>query len=160
MEKNAIGKMTANMAEGKVAERREKAHLRSEKWRRAHGIMPRRSAQRPWLAEGLLALDMVSAAEGCAGAGSGGAGCNDAAISARPAGVADDATAGRSGDRSPLCGRRRGDTRRIGRDDRWCRVPVVGQLEYLQRVGRGLSAEVKEKNEGAICGHLASAFAH
>jgi hypothetical protein len=34
------------------AERREKARLRSERWRRAHGIMPRRPAQKPWLAEG------------------------------------------------------------------------------------------------------------
>src|SRR5205807_986519 len=34
------------------AERREKARLRSERWRRAHGIGPRRPAQRPWLAEG------------------------------------------------------------------------------------------------------------
>ena len=35
------------------AERREKARLRSERWRRARGIMPRRPAQRPWLAEGV-----------------------------------------------------------------------------------------------------------
>ncbi|MGO9233641.1 MAG: hypothetical protein ACLP4V_05950 [Methylocella sp.] len=34
-------------------ERREKARLRSERWRRAHGIMPRRKAARPWLAEGI-----------------------------------------------------------------------------------------------------------
>lgn len=34
-------------------ERREKARLRSERWRRAHGIRPRRPAQRPWLAEGI-----------------------------------------------------------------------------------------------------------
>jgi hypothetical protein len=34
------------------AERREEARLRSERWRRAHGIMPRRPAQRPWVAEG------------------------------------------------------------------------------------------------------------
>jgi hypothetical protein len=34
-------------------ERREKARLRSEGWRRARGIMPRRPAQRPWLAEGI-----------------------------------------------------------------------------------------------------------
>ena len=34
-------------------ERREKAPLRSERWRRAHGIMPRRPAQRQWLAEGI-----------------------------------------------------------------------------------------------------------
>ncbi len=34
-------------------ERREKARLRSERWRRAHGIMPRRPAQQPWLAEGI-----------------------------------------------------------------------------------------------------------
>jgi hypothetical protein len=33
-------------------ERREAARLRSERWRRAHGIMPRRPAQKPWLAEG------------------------------------------------------------------------------------------------------------
>jgi hypothetical protein len=36
-----------------AAERREKARLCSERWRRAHGIMPRRPAQRPWLAEGI-----------------------------------------------------------------------------------------------------------
>ena len=35
------------------AERREKARLRSERWRRAHGIGPRRPAERPWLAEGI-----------------------------------------------------------------------------------------------------------
>jgi hypothetical protein len=34
------------------AERRERARLRSERWRRAHEIMPRRPAQMPWLAEG------------------------------------------------------------------------------------------------------------
>ena len=34
------------------AERRERARLRSERWRRSHGIMPRRPAQKPWLAEG------------------------------------------------------------------------------------------------------------
>jgi hypothetical protein len=33
-------------------ERRAKARLRSERWRRAHGIGPRKPAQRPWLAEG------------------------------------------------------------------------------------------------------------
>jgi hypothetical protein len=36
----------------KDAERREKNRLRSERWRRAHGIMPRRPAQRPWLEAG------------------------------------------------------------------------------------------------------------
>ena len=36
-----------------AAERREKARLRSERWRRAHGVMPRRPAQRPWLSEGI-----------------------------------------------------------------------------------------------------------
>jgi hypothetical protein len=36
-----------------AAERREKARLRSERWRRAHGIMPRKPAQKPWLAEGI-----------------------------------------------------------------------------------------------------------
>jgi hypothetical protein len=34
------------------AERREKDRLRSERWR-AHGIGPRRPAQRPWLAAGV-----------------------------------------------------------------------------------------------------------
>jgi len=34
-------------------DRREKTRLRSERWRRAHGIEPRRPAQRPWLAEGI-----------------------------------------------------------------------------------------------------------
>ena len=34
-------------------ERREKARLRSERWRRAHGIMPRRKAARPWLSLGI-----------------------------------------------------------------------------------------------------------
>ncbi len=36
-----------------TAERREAARLRSERWRRAHGIMPRRKAARPWLALGI-----------------------------------------------------------------------------------------------------------
>jgi hypothetical protein len=31
----------------------ERARLRSERWRRAHGIDPRKPAQRPWLAEGV-----------------------------------------------------------------------------------------------------------
>jgi hypothetical protein len=31
-------------------QRREKARLRSERWRRAHGIGPRKAALRPWLA--------------------------------------------------------------------------------------------------------------
>jgi hypothetical protein len=35
------------------AERRERARLRSERWRRAHGIMPRKPAQRRWLAMGI-----------------------------------------------------------------------------------------------------------
>jgi hypothetical protein len=34
-------------------ERREANRLRSERWRRAHGIMPRKPAQKPWLAEGV-----------------------------------------------------------------------------------------------------------
>jgi hypothetical protein len=34
-------------------ERRERARLRSERWRRARGIGPRRPAQQPWLAEGI-----------------------------------------------------------------------------------------------------------
>jgi hypothetical protein len=36
-----------------ASERREKNRLRSERWRRAHGIMPRKPAKRPWLAEGI-----------------------------------------------------------------------------------------------------------
>jgi hypothetical protein len=39
--------------EDRVAAHREKARLRSERWRRAHGIMPRKPAQKPWLAEGI-----------------------------------------------------------------------------------------------------------
>jgi hypothetical protein len=35
------------------AERREKARLRSERCRRAHGIGPRRPAKQPWLAAGV-----------------------------------------------------------------------------------------------------------
>ena len=35
------------------AERRGKARLRSERWRRAHGIGPRRPAKQPWLAAGV-----------------------------------------------------------------------------------------------------------
>jgi len=35
------------------AERREHARLRSERWRRAHGIGPRKPAERPWLALGI-----------------------------------------------------------------------------------------------------------
>ncbi|MGB8901315.1 MAG: hypothetical protein WCC90_19690 [Methylocella sp.] len=35
------------------AERREKNRLRSERWRRAHGIMPRKPASKPWLALGV-----------------------------------------------------------------------------------------------------------
>jgi hypothetical protein len=34
-------------------DRRERALLRSERWRRAHGIGPRKPAQKPWLAEGV-----------------------------------------------------------------------------------------------------------
>jgi Transposase DDE domain group 1 len=34
-------------------QRREKVRLRSERWRRAHGIGPRKPAQRPWLALGI-----------------------------------------------------------------------------------------------------------
>ena len=34
-------------------ERREAARLRSERWRRARGIGPRKPAQRPWLAVGI-----------------------------------------------------------------------------------------------------------
>jgi hypothetical protein len=35
------------------AERRERARLRSERWRRAHGIGPRKPAERPLLAMGI-----------------------------------------------------------------------------------------------------------
>ena len=35
------------------AERREKNRLRSERWRWAHGIGPRRPAKQPWLVEGI-----------------------------------------------------------------------------------------------------------
>jgi hypothetical protein len=36
----------------KTPEQRERALLRSERWRRAHGTGPRRPAQRPWLEAG------------------------------------------------------------------------------------------------------------
>jgi hypothetical protein len=36
-----------------TAERREANRLRSERWRRAHGIGPRKPAQKPWLALGI-----------------------------------------------------------------------------------------------------------
>jgi len=35
------------------AQHRERARLRSLRWRRAHGIGPRKPAQRPWLAFGI-----------------------------------------------------------------------------------------------------------
>ena len=41
------------MTKQSLQERRERNRLRSERWRRAHGIMPRKPAQRPWLAEGI-----------------------------------------------------------------------------------------------------------
>jgi hypothetical protein len=34
-------------------ERRARNRLRALRWRRAHGIMPRKPAQRPWLAMGV-----------------------------------------------------------------------------------------------------------
>ncbi|HEY8007726.1 MAG TPA: hypothetical protein VIE66_13245 [Methylocella sp.] len=37
----------------KTPEKREAARLRSERYRRRHGIGPRRPAQKPWLAEGV-----------------------------------------------------------------------------------------------------------
>jgi len=36
-----------------ASERREATRLRAERWRRAHGIMPRKPAERPWLAMGI-----------------------------------------------------------------------------------------------------------
>jgi hypothetical protein len=36
-----------------AAEKRERNRFRSERWRRAHGIMPRKPASKPWLAEGV-----------------------------------------------------------------------------------------------------------
>ena len=38
------------------SERREASRMRSERWRRAHGIMPRRPAQQPWLAMGRVGM--------------------------------------------------------------------------------------------------------
>src|ERR1700730_12690813 len=49
------------------AERREKASLSSERWRRAHGIRPRRPAQRPWLGGRRLSLERKRARDGCFG---------------------------------------------------------------------------------------------
>jgi hypothetical protein len=45
--------MTAITSEDRAAERGEKARLRSLRWRRAHGIGPRKPAARPWLALGI-----------------------------------------------------------------------------------------------------------
>jgi hypothetical protein len=45
--------LTLKTAKMTDAERREKKRLRSERWRRAHGIGPRRPAKQPWLAEGI-----------------------------------------------------------------------------------------------------------
>jgi hypothetical protein len=50
-----------------AAERRERARLRSERWRRAHGIGPRRPAQKPWLAEGISRRQSGACAGGCGG---------------------------------------------------------------------------------------------
>ena len=36
-----------------AAERRERARLRCERWRRTHGIGPRKPAERPWLVLGI-----------------------------------------------------------------------------------------------------------
>jgi hypothetical protein len=36
-----------------LEQRRERARLRSLRWRRAHGIGPRKPAERPWLALGI-----------------------------------------------------------------------------------------------------------
>jgi hypothetical protein len=47
-----------------AAERREKARLRSERWRRAHGIGPRRPAQKPWLALGVSRSTYTTAGAG------------------------------------------------------------------------------------------------
>ena len=44
-------------------ERREKGRLRSERWRRAHGIMPRRKAATPVARRRGQPLNMVSAAQ-------------------------------------------------------------------------------------------------
>jgi hypothetical protein len=48
-----VHRMTAISLEAQAAERRERNRLRSERWRRARGIMPRKPAQRPWLAMGV-----------------------------------------------------------------------------------------------------------
>ena len=45
-----VARKTATMTDAEI---REKARLRSERWRRRHGIGPRRPAQRPWLAAGV-----------------------------------------------------------------------------------------------------------
>jgi ASCH domain len=45
-------------------ERRERARLRSERWRRAHGIGPRKPAERPWLALGISRSTFLVPAEG------------------------------------------------------------------------------------------------
>jgi hypothetical protein len=52
-------------------QRRERNRLRSLRWRRAHGIGPRKPAQRPWLALGLSRTAEESPQPGRAGRGNG-----------------------------------------------------------------------------------------
>ena len=116
-------------------ERREKGRLRSERWRRAHGIMPRRKAARPWLAEGISrstwyrrrkqarerqALTLVATAREAV--------CDRLDWQL--------ARLRRELETRAVHGRRGGDHRRAGRDGKRCKVPVVGQLECLQRGGK------------------------
>jgi hypothetical protein len=76
------------------AERRERNRLRSLRWRRAHGIGPRKPAQRPWLALGLSRSTLTTAARegpraGRAGRSNGGTrGAPPPRSAARPAAVA------------------------------------------------------------------------
>jgi hypothetical protein len=52
-------------------QRRERNRLRSERWRRAHGIPPRKPAARPWLAQHLVPETGEGPPAGRAGARSG-----------------------------------------------------------------------------------------
>jgi hypothetical protein len=46
-------RMIAMTTEARASARRERARLRSERWRRTHGIPARKPASKPWLAEGV-----------------------------------------------------------------------------------------------------------
>jgi hypothetical protein len=106
---------TAIAPEDRAALRREKARLRSERARRARGIMPRPKAKQPWLAEGISRSTWYRRQKKAREQALAAQAAMDAASGARTARMANDAAAGRSRHRGALSGRRRDDPRRAGR---------------------------------------------